>query len=119
MQYILLIYSDETKDARRSDEQNKTLMEKYFAFNAEAKAAGVFVGGDALMPTATATTVRMEGDKPLNVDGPFAESKEALGGYYLLDCKDLDEALHWAAKCPALTHGAIEVRPVVDFSQET
>ncbi len=118
MQYILLIYSEEKKDAEAQQDpaKMKEIMESYFAYNKAAKEAGVFVGGDALTGTDTATTLRKVDGKVLHTDGPFAETKEALGGYYLLDCKDLDEALAWAAKCPAVDHGnTVEVRPVIVF----
>ena len=118
MQYMLLIYSEEKADHERAQDPEK--MEKvvadYVAFNKAAQAAEVFVAGDALHPTAAATTVRMADGKTMHTDGPFAETKEQLGGYYLLDCKDLDEALSWAAKCPAVVHGnTVEVRPVMTF----
>jgi hypothetical protein len=118
MQYILLIYSQEKTDAEveRDPEKLKQVMADYRAFNAETTEAGVFVAGDALTKTDTATTVRMNNGKVMHTDGPFAETKEQLGGYYLLDCKDLDEALAWAAKCPAVLHGnTVEVRPVMVF----
>ena len=118
MQYILLIYSRESdREARQKDPAAaKAVMEDYFAYNKEAQQAGVFVGGDALHPVATATTVRLAEGKVMHTDGPFAETKEQLGGYYLLECSDLDDALAWAAKCPAVKHGqAIEVRPVMKF----
>ena len=118
MQYLLLIYSEEGSEANRSPEETDALWQKYFEFNAKTREAGVFLGGNALQSTTTATTLRMEGDKPMSIDGPFAETKEALGGFYMLDCKDLDEALDWAKQCPALAHGAIEVRPVMDVGMD-
>lgn len=117
MQYMALLYDDETSDRDATPEQMQELLARYFAFNEEAKAAGVFVAGDALKPTATATCVRNREGKMLMTDGPFAETKEQLGGYYLLECKDLDEALKWAAKIPAADTGTVEVRPVLDVSQ--
>lgn len=118
MQYILLIYSQESKDAERASdpERMQRVLSDYRAFNAATTEAGVFVAGDALTKTDTATTLRMKDGKVMHTDGPFAETKEQLGGYYLLDCKDLDEALTWAAKCPAVAHGqTVEVRPVMVF----
>lgn len=119
MQYLLLIYSDEKADAARMDElgeaDRKAELGKWFVYTEELKTAGVLVAGDALQPTATATTVRARNGDPITIDGPFAETKEQLGGYYLIDCKDLDEALKWAAKCPGTEHGAIEVRPIMSF----
>ncbi len=87
----------------------------YFAFTNEVRDAGVMVAGDALQPTATATTITVRDGKSQITDGPFAETKEQLGGYYLLDCKDLDEALSYAAKIPSAAYGRIEVRPIMVF----
>ncbi len=118
MQYMLLIYSDEKAGAERAKDPEKmqSVMADYLAFNKATEDAGVYRAGDALNPTDTATTVRIADGKVMHIDGPFAETKEQLGGYYLLDCKDLDEALAWAAKCPAVTHGStVEVRPVMVF----
>lgn len=118
MQYILLIYSDEKADDEGSQDPEKMqkVVADYLDFNKAAQAAGVFVAGDALHPTAAATTVRMTDGKTVHTDGPFAETKEQLGGYYLLECKDLDDALSWAAKCPAVLHGnTVEVRPIMTF----
>jgi hypothetical protein len=92
-------------------------MQEYFDFTEDTKKSGVFVGGEALHPTSTATTVRLRDGKLTTTDGPFAETKEQLGGYYLLECKDLDEAIQWAARIPHSRIGSIEIRPVVDFSQ--
>ena len=79
--------------------------------------AGAYKGGEALQPTATATTVRVKDGKKATTHGPFAETKEQLGGFYLVDCSNLDEAIEWAARCPGARVGSIEVRPVMDFSQ--
>ena len=111
MQFLALIYSVEGGD----DVDWPTLIEQYGKFGEEATAAGVMVGGDALQPVSTATSVRLRDGKTNITDGPFAETKEQLGGYYLLECKDLDEAIHWAAKIPSARYGTIEVRPVVVF----
>jgi len=100
-----------------SPEDMKTEMDRWEAFGREAVEAGVMVGGDALQESETATTLRIQQQaEPIVSDGPFAETKEQLGGYYVLDCKDLDEALEWARKIP-LSSGAIEVRPVMDYTQ--
>ncbi len=90
-------------------------MAAYGAFGEAAQAAGVMLGGEGLQPTSTATTVRVRDGEALTTDGPFAETREQLGGYYLLDCKDLDEAIGWAAKIPGAQTGSIEVRPVMDY----
>jgi hypothetical protein len=96
------------------------VMAEYGAFGETAGAAGVIAGGEALQDSTTATTVHVtggaKGGDVITTDGPFAETKEVLGGFYLLDCKDLDEALHWAAQIPGAWHGRVEVRPVVEFT---
>lgn len=113
MQYMALIYS--TPDAAQGYEGD--IMAEYGQFNQDAVAAGVFKAGDALMPVNTASSVRVRGGNAAVTDGPFAETKEALGGYYLLECADLDEALKWAAKIPTAKFGTIEVRPLMVFDQ--
>lgn len=113
MQYMALIYDTETERSAMSPEEREQFMARYVAFTRSAKEAGVFLAGDALRPVDTATTVRVRDGKTLTIDGPFAETKEQLGGYYLLECKDLDEALHWAAQIPTAAYGSIEVRPVM------
>lgn len=115
MQYMALIYDSEQTLAAMSPQEREQFMGDYFAFSKAARDAGVFVAGDALKGVDTATTLRIRDGQTLHTDGPFAETKEQLGGYYLLECKDLDEALHWAAKIPSAKTGSIEVRPVVVF----
>lgn len=115
MKYLLLIYTQEQVDMQATPEEQEANMGQYFAFSNSVREANVMVGGEALQPTATATTVRVRDDKTLVSDGPFAETKEQLGGYYLLDCDNLDEALEWAAKIPGAQHGSIEVRPLMTF----
>jgi hypothetical protein len=112
MRYMASIYGDEQ---RRSDQDGPAIMAAYEAFGREATEAGVMVAGDGLQPTATATTVRVRDGERLLTDGPFAETKEQLGGFYVLECKDLDEAIEWAAKIPGAQTGAVEVRPVLDY----
>ena len=112
MQYMLLIYGDQNGWQSRSDEENNQLMQAYYQFTEELQTSGSMVGGDALEPTQTATTVRVRNDETLTTDGPFAETKEQLGGYYLIDVESLDEALEWAARIPSARIGSIEVRPV-------
>lgn len=114
MQYLLLIYEDEALSPT-TDEARTAMMGAYFAYTKELRDAGVFVGGDALHPIATATTVRVRDGRATTTDGPFAETKEQLGGYYLINVPDLDAALKWAAKIPAAHTGSVEVRPIVDF----
>lgn len=115
MRYLLLIYQDEQAFAQWNEKSLGAEYEAYNAFGAEAEKRGVFLNGNALMPTNTATTVRVRDGKILTTDGPFAETKEQLGGYYLLNCRDLDEAIELAARVPAAPHGSIEIRPVMEF----
>ncbi len=118
--YAALIYGDAATETSGTPEQWATIMQEYNDFGATAGAAGVIVGGEALQPTPTATTIHVQGGKGgelVTTDGPFAETKEVLGGFYLLDCADLDEAIRWAAQIPGAWHGRVEVRPVIDFSQ--
>jgi hypothetical protein len=115
MKYLLLIYSDEKADANMSKEEMDAWMGEYNAYTEAMLKAGVSQAGDALQPTATATTVRVKDGKKVTTHGPFAETKEQLGGYYLLNCNNLDEAIDWAAKCPGARVGSIEVRPIMEF----
>ena len=115
MQYLLLIYGHENDDPKPGTPEGDALMDAYWKFTEEVKEKGVMLGSNALQPVSTATTVRVRGGKTQTTDGPFAETKEQLGGYYLLDCKDLDEAIHYAAKIPSATYGSIEIRPVLLF----
>ncbi len=115
MKYLLLIYSDEKADVNMSKEEMDAWMGEYWAYTEALQKAEVSLGGDALQPTATATTVRVKDGKKVTTHGPFAETKEQLGGYYLLNCNNLDEAIDWAAKCPGARVGSIEVRPVMEF----
>ena len=115
MQYLVLIYSEEPT-APPDPAQIGAVMEEYNAYSQMLRDRGAFVGGEALQPTQTATTVRVRDGRTLTTDGPFAETKEALGGFYQIEAKDLDEALQLGAACPGAKHGSIEVRPLVDFS---
>ena len=113
MQYMLLIYSPPGDWASIPPERQKAIYEAYGAFSMELEASGKMVAGDALQDTSTATSVRVRDGETLTTDGPFAETKEVLGGYYLIDVDTLDEALEWAAKIPSARYGHIEVRPIV------
>ena len=115
MQYMLLIYDNEKMWPSMDEKERNALMGEYFAYTEELKKSGKLVAGDALQPTNTATTVRVRNGKALTTDGPFAETKEQLGGYYLVEAKDLDEAMALAAKIPSARFGSIEVRPVMKF----
>ncbi len=113
MKYMLLMYSDESLVAQFTPEDYQSIAPKvWFVLEDEMKAAGVLVENNGLSPTATSTTIRVREGKTLTTDGPFAETHEQLGGFYLLDCADLDEALGWAAKIPSAKYGSIEVRPL-------
>jgi hypothetical protein len=117
MRYLCLIYGNEQEAATATPAEQEAVMAAYYAFSNEIQAANVTLGGEALLPTNTATTVRVRNGKTLTTDGPFAETKEQLGGYYLLNCKDLDEAIAWAAKIPGAKTGSIEVRPIWEFGE--
>jgi hypothetical protein len=114
MQYMLLICDDETTWGRMSEEELGSLYQAYGTYTNELREKGVYVDGAQLQPVATATTVRVDGDSPVATDGPFAETKEQLGGYFVVDCDDIDQAIALAARIPAARHGSVEVRPLVD-----
>jgi hypothetical protein len=118
MRYMFLIYSRETDMAGLSAADMEELKAAHWAVMDESRTKGIFHGAEPLHPTATATTVRVEGSRPLVLDGPFAETKEQLAGYYILDCRDLDEAITWAAKIPTACkggEGCVEIRPIMDL----
>jgi hypothetical protein len=112
MQYLLLIYENEAAALNAPKEATNRMYAAYTAYTEAMKKAGVLVGANRLRPTSEATTVRAPGGKQSVLNGPFAETKEQLGGYYLIEAPDLDAALSWAARCPGSQHGAIEVRPI-------
>ena len=116
MQYMLLIYDDEQTWGNLSDGERGQIFQAYGAYTEDMRLKGVFVAGDALQPTSTATTVRERNGDRLVTDGPFAETKEQLGGYYVIEVDSLDDALDWAARIPSAKLGSIEVRPVMDTS---
>lgn len=119
MRYMLLIYSAEQDQETYYADQAAMAeeMAAYNQFNADAQEAGVYIAGDALQPSTTATSVRVRDGEVLSTDGPFAETKEVLGGFYMVECADLDEAVHWASRVPAAKRGTIEVRPIMEFDQ--
>jgi hypothetical protein len=117
MQYLLALYVDETGWTKLSKEQQEQGAAAYTAYTQALKKAGVLVGANRLRPTTMATTVRETNGKTQVLDGPYAESKENLGGYYLIDVPDLDAALSWAARCPAANHGVVEVRPIWEMQE--
>ena len=115
MRYLLTIYGDESGWNDVTPAVAQEIMAAYGAFGEKAQAAGALLGGEGLQPTSTATTVRVRDSETLTTDGPFAETREQLGGYYLLECKDLDEAIGWAAQIPEALNGTIEVRPLMVY----
>ena len=117
MRYLLLIYGPEQTE-QPSPEEQAAVMQAYDVFTRNVKERGAYLGGEALEPTPTATTVRVRDGQTLTTDGPFAETKEALGGYYLLEAKDLDEAIEYAAAIPGAAFGSIEVRPIWELPEE-
>ncbi|QNI34553.1 YciI family protein [Alloacidobacterium dinghuense] len=112
MQYLLLLYANESGWDQMTSEQQQQGYAAYMAYTEALKAAGALKGSNRLRPTATATTVRANNGKSQVLNGPYADTKEQLGGYYLIDAPDLDAALAWAARCPGSGHGTVEVRPV-------
>ena len=115
MKYLLLIYGDETQAANATPEEAAALMDPWWAYEGWLAEKGIKLAGEALFPTAQATTVRSEGGRTVTIDGPFAETKEQLGGFYLIETSNLDEALEAAERCPGSSTGSIEVRPVQEF----
>ena len=113
MRYLLLIYENEKNQPEF--EGNEQEFQRWMDYTERLKASGCYVAGEALLPTSTATTVRVKNGKRVTTDGPFAETKEQLGGYYVGDCKDLDEALKWAEQIPSADRGPVEVRPIMEF----
>jgi hypothetical protein len=116
MKYLCLIYDEETKMAGMSKSEGEQFMGEYFAFTEGVKKSGHYLGGEALKPVNTATTVRLRNGKMSTTDGPFAETKEQLGGYYLIEARDLNDALQVASKIPSARTGCVEVRPIEVFS---
>ena len=115
MQYLLLIYANEKDDPQPGTPEGDKLYGDYMKFGEEVQRRKLLLGSNALQPVSTATTVRVRGGRAQVTDGPFAETKEQLGGYYLLDCKDLDEAIECAGKIPSGKYGSVEIRPVMLF----
>ncbi|MEL6342686.1 MAG: YciI family protein [Myxococcota bacterium] len=114
MKYLCLLYDNEVEAAKMSEADQAAEFQEYIALTERLQAAGKMVSGGALQPVATATTVRVRGEQVLHTDGPFAETREQLGGYYLIEADTLDEALEWARQIPAARSGSVEVRPILD-----
>ncbi len=120
MQYLILIYDAESANPSPEPPDPAVwgpMMEAYNAYTQMLKDKGVFVAGEALQPVTTATTLRQKDGQTITTDGPFAETKEALGGFYLIEAPDLDAALRYGEECPGIRFGSIEVRPIIDFTQ--
>ena len=117
MKYLCLIYDDETKWASMPKSEIDAVMGEYFAFSEDTTKSAHMLGGEALLPTSTATTVRVRNGKTSTTDGPFAETKEQLGGFYLIEARDLNDAVQVAARIPTAKTGCVEVRPVEVFDQ--
>jgi hypothetical protein len=117
MRYLCLIYDDEKTWATMPKDKADSMMGEYFAFTEGIKHSGHYIGGEALQPVHTATTVRLRNGKVSTTDGPFAETKEQLGGYYLIDAKDLNDAIQVASRIPSAKLGSIEVRPIQEFNR--
>jgi hypothetical protein len=116
MKYLCLIYDDEKLFGSMSEAEMNALMGEYFAFTEAIKKSGHYVAGEALQPVQTATSLRIRNGKLSTTDGPFAETKEQLGGFYLIEARDLNDALQVAGRIPAARMGTVEVRPIQDFS---
>ncbi len=120
MRFAILIYDEETANPSPTPPDPEVwgkVMEEYNAYTKALRDAGVEAGGEALEPNTTATTIRIRDGQTTMTDGPYAETKEGLGGFYLIDVANLDEALEWGKKCPGSWYGTVEVRPCIDFSQ--
>jgi hypothetical protein len=117
MKYAFTIYVDEAQRESASEEDRQATAQAYGELTQEMQEKGVLLAGEGLYPTPTATTVRVRDDERSVTDGPFAETKEQLGGFYVLDCKDLDDAIDWAARIPGAQQGSIEIRPVMVFDE--
>ena len=117
MKYLLSLYEDEAGFAALSEEDLVQLTKEYFEYGDELERAGALVASEALQPTMTAKSLRVRDGKVSTTDGPFAETKEQLGGFYLLECDSMEQALEWAAKVPTAKTGTVEVRPIQDFER--
>jgi hypothetical protein len=116
--FVLTLWDDQTQWAKASPEEMEKQNQAYQDLTDEMRSAGAFVAGEGIQPVATARTVRIRGGETTTTDGPFAETKEQLAGFYLLECKDENEAIQWAAKIPAAVTGSIDVRPVIEYPPE-
>jgi hypothetical protein len=115
MRYMLVLIGDESQYAGWSEEDIRRDMQRWDEYTKQLVGAGAFVSGEGLSPSVSATTLRVENGERIVTDGPFAETKEQIGGFYVIEAKDLDEAIDWAAKVPSVDYGVIEIRPVMDY----
>jgi hypothetical protein len=118
MRYLCLIYDQESKWETMSKDESDAYMGEYFSFTEDIRKNGQYLAGEALQPTPTATTVRVRNGKVSTTDGPFAETKEQLGGFYMINASDLNEAIQVASRIPSARLGSIEIRPIVEFDQQ-
>lgn len=119
MRYILLIYGDESQYEKMSPETLGQMYNDYGTYSTELAQAVTVIGSEELQPTSSATSVRLQNGERIVTDGPFAETKEQLGGYYCIEADNLDQAIEWAARCPGARVGTMEIRPIVDHSAES
>jgi hypothetical protein len=117
MKYLCLIYDDETKVGSMPQDTADAFMQEYFSFTDAIRQSGHYLGGNALQPVSTATTVRVRNGRTSTTDGPFAETKEQLGGFYLIEARDLNDAIQVAARIPSARLGCVEVRPIMEFDR--
>lgn len=117
MQYMCLLYASEANEPKPGTKEFDEYLNEFFEFSQKVEQDGVFVSGEGLQPVSTATTVSTMSGKVETMDGPFAETKEVLGGFYILDCKDLDQAIEYAAQIPSAKYGRVEVRPVMVYDE--
>jgi len=117
MKYLCLIYDEEKKLSTMSKTDSDAFMGEYFAFTEGIRKSGHYIGGEALQPVQTATTIRVRNGKLSTTDGPFAETKEQLGGFYLINARDLNDAIQVASKIPSARVGSIEVRPIMEYAK--
>jgi hypothetical protein len=116
--FVLTLWEDQSSWARANPEDMAKSAQAYQDVTDEMRSKGAFLAGEGVQPVNTARSVRVRGEEVSATDGPFAETKEQLAGFYLLECKDQDEAIQWAAKIPAAATGVVDVRPVIDYPQE-
>jgi hypothetical protein len=118
MKYLLLLYSEPNAGPAPGTPEQAAEMQEWWAYTDALASAGVLLGGEALQGTATATTLTSRTGSVVTTDGPFTETKEVLGGFYLIDAENLDAAMKWAERCPIMTYGSVEVRPVMEFTRD-